>query len=83
MADQTLRPAVPLENPNSREHRRQIAQRANAALPFDGTAPMTAPLSLKSYTVAGLPDATLWTGAVVFVSDETGGAVVAFSDGTN
>lgn len=38
---------------------------------------------LDSYTVAALPDATTQTGAMIFVSDETGGAVPAFSDGTN
>lgn len=37
-----------------------------------------------SYTVATLPSAaTTGAGAMVFVSDETGGAVMAFSDGTN
>lgn len=39
---------------------------------------------LPSYTVAGLPTAaSAGAGATVFVSDETGGAVTAFSDGTN
>jgi len=38
---------------------------------------------LASYTVADLPDAAQYTGAQIFVSDETGGAVPAFSDGTN
>ena len=37
---------------------------------------------LRSYTVAGLPAATT-AGQMVFVSNETGGAVPAFSDGTN
>ena len=35
------------------------------------------------YTVSTLDAATLFTGRTVFVSDETGGAVVAYSDGTN
>lgn len=35
-----------------------------------------------SYTVATLPDASA-PGRMIYVSDETGGAVVAFSDGTN
>ena len=39
-------------------------------------------LKLDSYTVATLPSATA-TGSVIFVSDETGGAVTAFSDGIN
>jgi hypothetical protein len=44
---------------------------------------MTYPLPLKSYAVADLPDAGIWTGAIVYVSNETGGAVCAFSDGTD
>jgi len=41
-------------------------------------------ITLASYTVATLPtvpDAT--QPGIIFVSDETGGAVPAFSDGTN
>lgn len=41
------------------------------------------PSALPSYTVATVPDATLYQGASIYVSDETGGAVIAFSDGTN
>jgi hypothetical protein len=37
---------------------------------------------LTSYTVATLPDVPDEPG-MIFVSDETGGAVMAFSDGTN
>lgn len=47
-----------------------------ARLDVDGT------LRLKSYTIATLPAATA-TGQLAFVSDETGGAIIAFSDGTN
>jgi len=37
-----------------------------------------------AYTVAGLPSAaTSGAGAIAFVSNETGGAVLAFSDGTD
>ena len=42
---------------------------------------------LESYTVAELtaatPDPATNTGGMVFVSDETGGSIPAFSDGTN
>jgi len=38
-------------------------------------------LKVKSYAVASLPTAV--AGGVIFVTDETGGAVLAFSDGTN
>lgn len=40
-------------------------------------------LILDSYTVATVPDATAFTAGMIFISDETGGAVPAFSDGTN
>ncbi len=40
-----------------------------------------APWLLPSYTVATLPTAT--AGSMIYVSDESGGAVVAFADGTN
>lgn len=39
------------------------------------------PVKLPSYTVATLPAQN--TGAMIYVSNETGGAVPAFSDGTN
>ncbi len=42
------------------------------------------PARVKSYTVAGVPSAsTAGAGSFIYVSDETGGAVLAFSDGTN
>lgn len=37
----------------------------------------------QSYTVATLPSAASFAGCMIYVSDETGGATVAFSDGTN
>lgn len=80
------RPSVPLEHANEKEHRRQIAVRLNAALPKDGSQGMSHPLPLKSLTVAELTGdfaASLWQGAMIYISDETGGAVPAFSDGTN
>jgi hypothetical protein len=47
-----------------------------ARLDVEGT------LRLKPHTVAGLPAPTA-AGQVAFVSDETGGAVLAFADGTS
>lgn len=41
------------------------------------------PVRLPSHTVTTLPDATDFTGSMIYVSNETGGAVPAFSDGTN
>lgn len=41
-------------------------------------------MRLPSYTVAGAPSASAHgAGAMIYVSNESGGAVVAFSDGTN
>lgn len=39
--------------------------------------------ALPSYTVAGAPPAASHDAELIFVSNETGGATVAFSDGTN
>lgn len=39
-------------------------------------------LQLGSFTVANLPDPTV-PGRVVYVSDESGGAVLAFADGSD
>jgi hypothetical protein len=41
------------------------------------------PVAVKSYTVAGAPSAAALAGQIIYVSDETGGAVLAFSDGTS
>ena len=83
MVDRKLRPIVPTKHANAVEHRRQLAERANASLPKDGTEGMINPLMLESYTVATVPDATLWEGSLIYVSDEAGGAVPAFSDATS
>lgn len=42
------------------------------------------PVRVASFSIAGLPPASAsGAGAIVHVSDESGGAVLAFSDGTN
>lgn len=47
-------------------------------------ATFTGPVRLPSFTVAGVPSAaTMGAGSMIYVSNETGGAVVAFSDGTD
>lgn len=51
-----------------------------------GTSPVAigSPLALKSYTVAGVPSASAaGAGAMIYVSNESGGAIPAFSDGTD
>lgn len=40
-------------------------------------------IQMPSYTVATVPDAGAFVRGMIYVSDETGGAVPAFSDGTN
>lgn len=40
-------------------------------------------MPLQAYDVADLPSAAAHTGAVLYVRNESGGAVPAFSDGTN
>lgn len=59
------------------------ALRLNSSLTLDGEDRMEAPLPLLSSTVAGVPTASLWEGSVIYISNETGGKTVAFSDGTN
>lgn len=61
----------------------RMASRLNLALTTDGKDAMEAPLVLETYTVATVPTASSWTQGLIYVSDETGGATVAFSDGTN
>lgn len=41
------------------------------------------PVKLQTYTVATVPTASSYTQSMIWVSDETGGAVPAYSDGTN
>ena len=48
---------------------------------LSGVLTMPNVLTVKSYTVSALPTAV--AGGVIFVTNETGGAVLAFSDGTN
>jgi len=50
----------------------------------DGQLDLGAPLKLKSYTVGTLPIASIsGDGGSIYVTDESGGEVPAFSDGTN
>lgn len=38
---------------------------------------------IPTFAVADLPSASDWIRCLIYVSDELGGATVAFSDGTN
>mgnify|MGYP000557228207 CR=1 FL=1 len=53
------------------------------ALFIEGLVEKVNGLYLDQYTVAEVPDATQYEGAIIFVTDEVGGATPAFSDGTN
>lgn len=44
---------------------------------------LTGPVRLPTYTVAGVPDAATYITGLIYVSNATGGATPAFSDGTN
>jgi len=46
------------------------------------------PFMIKGYTVATVPDANMYSdgtdfSSIIYVSDETGGSTLAFTDGTN
>lgn len=58
-------------------------QRINSNLPLDGDSAMEAPLALQQLAIADLPSASDWEGALVYVTDDTGGATPAYSDGTD
>jgi len=49
----------------------------------DGAVRAMGPMVLPSYTVAGVPSVTVFAGGLIYVTDETGGPVPAYSDGTN
>lgn len=48
-----------------------------------GATDHTGPVGLASYTVADVPSAATYARHMIYVSNESGGAVPAFSDGTN
>lgn len=60
---------------------RDHAIRINGSLPADGSEPLTGPLGLAPYTVAQVAALDPSGRALIFVSDEAGGPVPAFSDG--
>lgn len=61
---------------------------ANGLVGVGTTSPTVAltvngPIGLKSYTVGTVPSASTVAGQFIYVSNETGGAVPAYSDGSN
>jgi len=77
MAKQTIGVGA-LANDGTGDAVRSAFQKTNSNFTelYDWQAPM------PSYTVATLPSAAT-AGLMIYVSDETGGAVPAFSDGTD
>jgi Protein of unknown function (DUF2793) len=61
---------------------RTMAQLASDLSSSFATLSVSGTVKVGSYTVAGLPSANP-AGQIAYVSNETGGAVLAFSDGTN
>ncbi len=53
-----------------------------AQLAADLASSFSTPVKVGSYTVAGVPSASV-PAQIIYVSNESGGAVLAFSDGTN
>lgn len=62
---------------------RDHALRLNKAMMADGTEVPTAPIMFKSYAKAALPDVISFMDGIIIVTDDIGGIVPAFSDGTN
>lgn len=60
-----------------------IYNRLNSLLAGDGTEKATAPVLLKSYTVATVPSASKYKQGIIYVSDGTSNKRLAVSDGTN
>lgn len=60
-----------------------MGYRANRVLPKDGSETMDGPLPLKSYTMATLPTASDYEGALVYVSDGAAGQKFRGSDGSS
>ncbi len=76
-------PSAPKELDDEKEHRRRLAERANACLPLNGSQRMRGPLMLAQYTVDGAPPASDYEGGEIYVTDEIGGPTRAWSNGTN
>lgn len=63
--------------------RLSASETISGAWTYTGIQTYSLPPILPSYTVAGAPSAATYARGLIYVSNESGGAVVAFSDGTN
>ena len=66
-----------------REIRRVAWQTIVEALGMSVATDSTLLVQVKTYTVATVPTASSYPRGLIYVSDETGGATIAFSDATN
>ena len=60
-----------------------LLARLSGAETITGAWTFSLPPRLPTYTVATLPSAATYDRGLIYVSNETGGATIAFSDGTN
>jgi hypothetical protein len=67
---------------NAREGWRAYDQADNLTLVYDGSVWTIERLTMQSHTVSGLPSAST-AAQMVYVTDASGGALPAFSDGAN
>jgi hypothetical protein len=66
-----------------REIRKHAWQTIVEALGLDVATDSTLLLQVKTYTVGTVPTASSYPRGIIYVSDETGGATLAFSDGSD
>jgi hypothetical protein len=60
----------------------RLVVKGNGDIVSQGGITLNGQVNLRSYTVGTLPSASI-VGGFIYVSDETGGAIPCFSDGTN
>jgi hypothetical protein len=65
----------------------EVVQRSNVSITNDGDTAMVKPLKLAQLTVAQVNGtafpASSWAAGICYVTDASGGATVAYSNGTN
>ena len=77
-----LIPRAPAQYDQANEQQFRGVLERDAATNLKKNEPLDGPLYLKSYVKTALPSAAI-SGGLIYVSNDTGGAVPAFSDGTN
>lgn len=77
-----LFPRASAEYDQTNEQQFRGACERDAATNLKKNEPLDGPLELKSYVKTALPSAAR-AGCLIYVTNDTGGATPAFSDGTN